>query len=539
MTTDLTATFQRWLDEEMAQSPERASALGIDGHDDRITDHSADAYAARADRDRRWVAELEAIDTGDLSLDDGIDRDLILATLRGRLIVEDWAVWRRDPGTYLSGLLGSIFILFLHRIHDEAHVARSAAARMTAIPRALDQARANLDPSLASPIFVERALGQCRAGVSYCRDLVPAEVGDGDLRGLLAAAGERAAGAFESFAGFLTELLPRCTGDYAIGEARYSALLQQKEGLSYGAAGLRDRGRAAYDELDAEMAKLAQQIGGTDDWRSVLESLNADHPSSPEAMRAEYERWTETARQFLIDHQLVTLPEGERCLVVPSPPFQRPVLAVASYMSPPAFRPSVTGHFFVPYPPEGTSEEEVQKRLETNSHSSIPTVAVHEAYPGHHWHLTWSQQNPRPLRRVLSTPYFSEGWALYAERLMRENGFFADPRHDLAHLDARIFRAARIIVDTSLHMGDMSFDEAVAFMTTKASLSEPTARAEVGRYCTWPTQASSYLTGCIEIERIRAAYLGAGKGTVRQFNDALAGSGMLPIALAERSVLAG
>ena len=134
---------------------------------------------------------------------------------------------------------------------------------------------------------------------------------------------------------------------------------------------------------------------------------------------------------------------------------------------------------------------------------------------------------------MLGTSYFTEGWGLYAERVMREAGFYADPGHDLCHLDARIFRAARIVVDTSLHIGDMGFEEAVEFMRTKASLSEPTARAEVGRYCTWPTQASSYLTGCLEIERIRASY----NGNTRSFNDTIAASGMLPIALAERAVL--
>ena len=537
MADDLTALLDRWLKDELEEAPERASSLGIDGYDERLTDFSAAGVARRAARDARWIAELESIGDEGMSLDDRIDRDLVLSTLRGRQLMESWEVWRRDPGTYLSSCLGSVFILFLHRLHEEADLARFAGARMRAMPGVVADAKANLDPELASPIFVERAIGQCRAAIAYCQDLVPAEVSDAGVRAPLAEAGQVAASAFEDFLAFLQDLHGKATGHYAIGEERYSALLQQKEGLGYGAVGLRERGQAAYDELAVEMSALAAQITGKDDWRAALESFNQDHPSSPEEMREEYERWTEAARQFLIDNELVTMPEGERCLVVPSPPFQRPVLAVASYMAPPAFRPSVTGHFNVPFPPDGTSAEEIQKRLETNSRSSIPTVAVHEAYPGHHWHLVWMQQQPRPIRKVIGTPYFTEGWALYAERLMREHGFFTDPRQELAHLDARIFRAARIVVDTSLHLGDMTFDEAVEFMTTKASLSEPTAKAEVGRYCTWPTQASSYLTGSIEIERIRERYLAEVRGSVREFNDAIAGSGMLPLALAERAVL--
>src|SRR5439155_7807104 len=103
--------------------------------------------------------------------------------------------------------------------------------------------------------------------------------------------------------------------------------------------------------------------------------------------------------------------------------------------------------------------------------------------------------------------------------------------------DARIFRAARIVVDTSLHSGDMTFDEAVSFMTSNGGLSEPTARAEVGRYCAWPTQASSYLTGSLEIERIRERYFAEGRGDLRTFHDELATTGALPIGLAERALM--
>jgi uncharacterized protein (DUF885 family) len=148
---------------------------------------------------------------------------------------------------------------------------------------------------------------------------------------------------------------------------------------------------------------------------------------------------------------------------------------------------------------------------------------------------------------VLTTPYFSEGWGLYAERVMRERGFFTEPIHELYHLEATIFRAARIVVDTSLHMGEMSFDEAVTFMTTKIPMPEPTARAEVGRYCSWPTQASAYLTGCLEILAIRDRWLAA-RGVsyaspaqipvaeLREFHDRLCASGKLPLGLAERAL---
>jgi uncharacterized protein (DUF885 family) len=529
--------LEAFLGEEMEESPVRATQLGIDGHDDRLGEYTADDFARRARNDDSWHERFAGVG-GNLSIDDTVDRDLVLSTLRGRQVMRDWAVWRRDPGTYLGPSLSGVFTLFLNRVHPEPDLVAFASARLRAVPAVLDAGRENLDPSLTSKLLVERAMGQCRAGIGYARNLVPAEVSDPTLRASLAEAGEVAARAFEGFAIFLEELAATARGDWMLGESRYSALLVDKEQLGYGAAEMRERGQRAYDQIASEIEELATRIDGSRDWRSTIERLNKDHPSSPEAMRDEYAAWTEKARQFLHETGIVTMPAGEECRVEPSPPFQRPILAVASYSAPPAFKPSSTGTFFVPFPPDGVGADEVQKRLETNSRSSIPTIAVHEAYPGHHWHLVTVQQNPRAVRKVFSTSYFTEGWALYAERLMREQGFFTDPRHELCHLDARLFRAARIIVDTSLHTGDMSFEDAVTFMSTKATLSEPTARAEVGRYCAWPTQAASYLTGALEIERMRDRYLAENRGSLTQFNDRLAGSGMLPIGLAERALFA-
>jgi uncharacterized protein (DUF885 family) len=535
------ALADAFLAEEWADSPVRASALGVEGHDDRLDDYSATAIADRQRRHAAWLARLDAVADSTLTAEEGIDRDLIRATLRGRLIVADWEMWRRQPDTYTSPALEGVFTLFLHRLRPEPELVRAAVARLGQVPGLLTEGRKNLTPELAPRVYIERALGQARAGVRYFRELLPAEVADAGLRGRMAEAGATAAAAFDDFARFLEGLRERAAGTFAIGEARYSRILRERELLPYDTGALREVGRREYDRLAAELARCARTVAATDDWPRVLRDLNADHPPTPEAMRAAYAEWTERARRFLRERGLVTFPPGEECLVVPSPPFQRPVLAVASYQSPPPFSASLRGHFFVPFPPDGAPAAEVQQRLENNSHASIPTTAVHEAYPGHHWHLVTMRAHPSAVRRAFRTPYFTEGWALYAEQMMREQGFFVDPRQEMSQYEALIFRAARIVVDTSLHAGDMSFDDAVRFMMERANLPAPTARAEVARYASWPTQASAYLTGCLAILGIRERYF-ARRGrsdvaTLRAFHDTLAGSGGLPIALAERALL--
>jgi uncharacterized protein (DUF885 family) len=527
--------YVAWL---FTESPTVATFHGADGHDAEMPDLTAEGHARRDAAEDDWAKRFGGLaDTG-LTPDQRIDRDLVLSQLTGSSITRDWQRWRRDPDPYVSAGLMGVFSLFVRRLHPEPELVRAAVARLGQVPAVLDAGRSNLDADLASPLLVNRALGQCRAAVVYSRDLLPAEVADDNLRAELAEAGAAAADAYESFAAHLTDLAGKAKGDWALGEERYSRLLREKELLADDASSLRERGRAAHAALDDEMRDLCRREWNDDDWRSRLDIVNADRPTTPEAMRSGYEKWTNDARAFLVEHDLVSFPEGERCTVEPSPPFQRPVLAVASYFQPPAMRPSLEGRFNVPYPPEGTSDEELAQRLADNSFPSMPTTSVHEAYPGHHWHFAWLQANASTLRRLVTTPYFVEGWGLYSEVMMREQGFYTDPGQELCHLDARIFRAARIVADTSLHCGDMTFDEAVAYMHENTGLTEATARAEVTRYCAWPTQAASYLTGSLEIERMRVQWESEGRGSLRDFHDRIAGSGGLPIALAERALFA-
>ncbi len=538
-----TELVQEFLTELYEDQPVMASALGLTEYDDRLDDLSAPAFEARRRRSAAWLDRFTQVPEEGLSFDERIDRALVLSYLRGEQIMADWEMWRRQPAVYLGPCLNGVFVLFLHRLRPEAELVEAAASRLRAVPKALEDGRRNLRADLTPPVYVERALAQVRAAVHYLAALLPAEVRDPVLRAALEDVARAAVLGLEDFSDFLERLLRDARGSWAIGEERYTRLLQEKELLGYDARALRERGRAEYERVAAELRRLARAIAGTDDWVAVLRQLNQDHPPTPDAMRAAYAEWTERARAFLQERALVTLPPGEACVVEPSPHFQRPVQAVASYHQPPPFSPSLRGHFFVPYPPDDASPEEVRKRLEGNCYAGIPTTAVHETYPGHHWHLVTAKANPRPVRHVLRTPFFTEGWALYAEQVMREQGFFADPRHELYQHEATLFRAARIIVDTSLHLGEMGFDEAVQFMMERANLPEPTARAEVGRYCSWPTQAASYLTGCLEILRLRERFLAArglsGVAGLRRFHDTLAGSGSLPIALAEQVVLNG
>ena len=546
--TDLAAVLADLLAADFAASPVLGSSVGRTEFDHLLDDLSAQAFEARDTTAAALLARLDAIDGAALTPDEAIDRDLARAVLRGRLILAPFRAWRRDPVTYSGPITGGLFTLFLHRLRPESELVDAAVARLARAGDAIDAGIANLDPALAHPLIVERGLGAARGAARYVRDLVWLDVEDPAARERLRAAGEQAAPHLDRWVAHLEALLPRAHGSWQLGEAGYTAILRERETLADDARSLRERGRAELARLGAEMRDVARAMTGNENYVEVLRHDDEHHPPTEPAMLEAYAEATARARAFLVETGLVTLPAGESCAVVPSPVFQRPVLGVASYIAPPAFSDRLRGHFFVPFAPDGTPEAEVQARLANNSFGSIPTTSVHEAYPGHHWHLVMRKANPSDVRRVYSTPYFNEGWALYAERVMRERGFFREPIHVLHHLNATLFRAARIVVDTSLHLGEMTFDEAVAFMVDRAAMPEPVAKAEVGRYCWWPTQASSYLTGCLEILAIRERYLAA-RGyededpadvpidVLRDFHDAIASSGALPLGLAARAVL--
>ena len=533
------------IDEQFADNPLLGSALGDTRFDALLPDLSAGAIADRERREDGWLARLAGYDDATLDDEQRVDRDLALMVLGGRRLMRDWTDWRRSPDHYAGTALTSVFTLLLNRIRPVPELAEAVAARLDATPDLLAQGEANLDPDLAHPALLRRALGQIAAGAAYARS-VGEEFTDPADRARVAESGERAAVAFERFGAQVESLVERARGEWAIGEARYDALLREAEGLGYGTRELRAKGEAAYEQLAADMRRRAKELRGTEDFRSVLAELNDDHPETPEEMLALYTEATAAARAFCVEHDLVTMPEGERCVVTPSAPFTRSMLAVAHYMQPPPFAPvpaegTRPGHFFVPYPPDGATPEEVRARLASNNRHGAWSVAVHEAYPGHHWHLAWlaakaASGTARPLRFVLGSAYFVEGWGLYTEDLLREQGFFRTPEQELCQRDYRLFRAARIVVDTSLHLGEMTIEEAVDYMATHTSLSPETSQAEVLRYCAWPTQASSYLTGALEIDRMRDRWLHESRGSLKDFHDRAAGAGRLPIGLVERTL---
>jgi uncharacterized protein (DUF885 family) len=526
-------TVASYLEDVFTQHPVTATFLGRTEWDHELGDSTAAGFEAREAATIDWLDRFAAFEPEDLTPEQRVDLSLLLARLGESVGTADFAGWRRNATTYLSN---GIFELFVHGNRSEAEATAAALDRLSQVPATLNEGRANLDPSLIDPELLRQwGIPNVAAQANFMRSGLGVFVGDDGLREQLEAAGLDAAAAYETFGQYLTDLAERASGSFVFGEERYDTVLKIGEGFAFGARELRDMGRQQMADLDDRMSALAEKIGGTPDWRAVVNGLRGEHPVDMDDLLRCYREETLKAREFVRANGIMSIPAGEECAVEPAPLFRRASAPVASYFPPPYYGPAGQGTFNVPFTPDGATAEEQEARLRSNSFFEIPGVTAHEAYPGHHLHFATAKETGA-LRQVLTSTYMVEGWGLYVEQMMGKQGFYETEAAQLGQLSMRMFRAGRIVVDTSLHLGEMSREEATQFMSERCGFPEPTARGEVLRYCSWPTQASAYLTGALEIERMAGRWTSEGHGSLREFHNALARSGKLPLGVAAQAI---
>jgi uncharacterized protein (DUF885 family) len=191
-------------------------------------------------------------------------------------------------------------------------------------------------------------------------------------------------------------------------------------------------------------------------------------------------------------------------------------------------------YYVTPVSAQLSREERAEALLGHNRYGMLLTN-VHEAYPGHHLQLVKANEGSSIVRKLLENTVLIEGWALYCEQLVLDEGMTSDPRVRLFQLKDQLWRACRVVIDVELHTGAMTFDEAVAMLVDIAHLERPNALGEVRRYTQSPTQPMSYLTGKHQIMALRErekARLGA-KFDLRGFHDRLLSYGSIPVSLIE------
>jgi uncharacterized protein (DUF885 family) len=322
------------------------------------------------------------------------------------------------------------------------------------------------------------------------------------------------------------------------GEKIYAAALQSSTTTTLSAEDIHATGVAEVARIEAEMKAILDAEGVADgtlkDRIAAVSALPGQiFPNTPEGKKAMIDYLVALNEEVMSKAKgyFITIPP-QPVEIVPYPEYQENSAPGGSYQ-PPALDGSRPGRFYIN-----------QKSTADNPKWTLPTLLYHEAAPGHHFQLSSAQliKNVPIIRQVLPFTAYAEGWALYAEKVAAEDmGLYKDDRlGDLGRLQAEMFRAVRLVVDTGMHQKKWSREEAIAYMVEKTGMSEDEVTREIERYVVWPGQATAYKTGMIAIERLRAEAERELGDTfdLRKFHETILGNGGMPLGILEDNVRA-
>ena len=523
-------TIDRWFRDQLAMRPEAATFLGLHEHDSDLSKAGRDAIDEEVDFFRHTVDELSALDPGELTAERALDRDLAIHQARlGLYWLTEYRDWAGSSGA--AGSIGeALFPLFTRDFAPLPERLASITGRLEQAPAFIRGTRERVTNPVRLWVEIDlETTGRFPGFLDIILAAARAEGGDEAVANRLAGAAEATKRALEEHAAWLRDdILPRADGEWQAGPERFEEMVRLRELEASGdeilAVGeeLLGREKAARDALAGEIDPAASLS-------EVMDIVKDDHAGTFAEALDEYRTSMDRARAFVVEHGIATPPEEDHLNVIETPSFIRHLVPFAAYYDPAKFDPTPVGTYIVTPPSEPGMMRE-------HNRSSISNTSVHEAYPGHHLQLSAAITNPSLVRLFSGAAEFTEGWAFYCERMMKEAGFDDTPKGwYVVHTDA-IWRATRIILDVQLHRGLIGFEEAVDRLVAETGFERPAALAEVKRYTATPTYQLSYLFGRHMIEKLKAeveSHEGAGFDQ-RRFHDALIYGGTMPVSYARR-----
>lgn len=544
------ALAKSWIDRSMALSPATATQAGDHRFDHRIDDLSAAGQRAALDFAREILQQLGAIDRSRLSRGYQVDYAILDNHLRYQIWTAESAnPLLNDPTAYTQIAGSEIYTLMVRDFAPLPERLKSATARLEQLPAIFAQMRANLDPAKVPRINAETAVQQLPGVVSLVDELVLPNAGqlDPDTRQRLdAAVGKLRASVEETRRWLADELVPHARGDFRIGAEAFDRKLAFALDSPLSRAEIRRRAEAEMRRVRSDMYALAKTVLAAreaapptpatpshDQQQAAIEAAlalaYADVPARDQVV-ATAEESLARATAFVRDRKLVSLPDAP-VRVVLMPQFQRGV-AVA-YCDPPGPLDRGMDTFFAVSPiPEDWDAEQVSSFLREYNRRSIEDLTIHEAMPGHYLQLAHANGYPSTLRALLYSGPFVEGWAVYAEDLMAEQGYLdGDPLFRLVQLKWYLRTVANAILDQAIHVDGMSREEAMRLMTVEAFQQEREAAGKWVRAQLTSTQLSTYFVGVQEHLDLRRAVQArdGGRFDLRRYHDQVLSYGSPPV----------
>jgi len=538
---------------EMHESPEFATAVGDYRYNDRWSNVSLAYVPQQRAVLQKWVSRFEAVDTAGFPEQEKLSQIMMVRNLKERIEAIDLKLYLM-PVDQFNGihLTLATFVSFIP--FNTAKQYEDYLARLHKVPQLLDQVIEVLQQGekvkLLPPAYLlDKTVTQCSAIAEAAGEAnafgqpvahFPESIAPADQKRLhdeiLAAVDNEVRPAYRKLQDFLsTEYAPKGRKDEGIwslpnGDALYRFYIRQQTTTSMDPETIHQLGLKEVERIRAEQLAIAKKLGFAD-----LKTFQASLKTNPKLVPASRDQILDIYKRFIAQME-PQLPKYFGLL----PKTRLEVKPVEEYREKEA-----AGAQYYPGTPDGSRPGAVMVNTGDYQHRTTPemeSTAYHEGVPGHHMQIAIAQTLPElpKFRQEGGYTAYVEGWALYAERLGKEMGFYQDPYSDYGRLEGEMLRAVRLVLDTGVHYKHWTRQQMVDYFHEFSSEDEPDVQAETDRYIAIPGQALGYKLGQLDILRLRQqAQDELGKQyDVRAFHDEILNGGALPLDLLDQRVTA-
>lgn len=544
---DVAKYFQSWLDTECKRHPVFSTQQGNREYDGQMDDLSPKARAEDAKRDQGILKELaKQFDRTTLSRNAQIDLEIWESFLRYRVWQfnnsDDFA---NDPRIYLLYCSDSVFGLFTQSTLPRHRNVENAVSRIAHIPEVIAAARASIKnpPKILTEVAIKRTEG----AISFYEKDIFALAEESPQISSLAVPCRKAAESLRDYKKFLEdEVLPRSNGEWRIGEKKFGEKLAMELDAGLSAPEVIDTAEAEANRVEREMYYVAKQlwssviktrplpaddtIGRRETIRAVLSDLGKDHGVS-ETLVNDARSTVEKIKTFIRQKKILTLPDPDQCSIIEMPEFQRGFSAAYLNQAPPLDAKAKSLYAISP-PPSDWPTDRQEAFFQEYNRSMLQVLTIHEAYPGHYVQLDYSNRVDSLIRKVLSSGVFAEGWAVYSEQMMLDEGYgdgdLALRLHQLKFYMRAVLNA---ILDYRMHCSAMSDEEAMALLVDRGFQTSGEAIGKIQRAKQSSCQLSTYFVGRTAFYRLRQSVQRA-RGSafdLGQFHEEVLLKGTLPV----------
>ncbi len=556
-TSEADAAFTRMADEYLAGylawRPQTGTSLGFHEYDGKTTDYSQASLHAELARLKSFNQRLGQLNGKHLSPPAFYDYRILRSAIQREIFgFEQMRIYSDNPMTYAGALDVSIYIKRDFAPLEER--VRSVIAILSQAPQIMAAGRANLVETLPRP-QVETAIEEAEGTADFlAKDLVAAlrDVKNETLMAGFETANRRAIEEVRAFAAYLKEQkLPKATAPYALGRDKYRKLLEYGEMVTLSPEQVLEIGMRELKRKQQVFTEAAREIDPATTPIEVFRAIQKDHPTA-EGLIPDTAKDLDMIRQFVIDHQIITIPSPVRATVTETPQFMR-ATSFASMDTPGPFETKATEAYYYVTPVEADwPPKQKEEWLTAFNYYTTDIVTIHEAYPGHYVQFLCLNASPATkLEKIFSSYAFVEGWAHYAEQMMVDEGFGASAaptptreeqvkaaKYRLAQTDEALLRICRLCVSIKMHCQGMSVEEATRFFEANCYYEQKPSRQEAIRGAYDP-EYLYYTLGKLEILKLREDYRrqAGAKFSLKTFHNEMLRHGAPPIRLLREVLL--